>query len=206
MAAVNDTSCITIEIIGRTDDGSAGFSTEFLNPNGGDDGSSEYLQRAVEYATSVVGGIHSGTVRVHVSRLQSPNKLAVDGTIDQTALVANDTFTFGGTVLTWKAAAASNSEITIGADDAACRANLYAVLEANPATKGIFVGYNLDADAADKVRVEYRGPVSTSNLVTVASSRAAALTWSAANFAPASAVVNRGITEYRCGGAFDKVQ
>ena len=206
MAAVNDTSCITIEIIGPTDDGSAGFAAEFLNPNGGAASTSEYAQRAVDYAAGVVGGIHSGTVRVHVNRLQSPDMLSADGTIDQAALVANDTFTFGSTVLTWKAAASSDSEITIGADDAECRANLYAVLDANAATKGVFVGYNLDGDAADKVRVEYRGPVSTSNLVAVASSRAAALTWSAANFAPSSAVVNRGLTEYRCGGAFDKVQ
>ncbi len=204
MAAVDDTSCITIEIIGPTNDGSAGFVDDFLNPNGGETSSSSYAQRAVDYASSCLAGIHSGTVRVHVSRLQSPDALSVTGTLSQANTAPNDTLTFGTTVLTWKAAASSTAEITIGADDAECISNLYSALSANTATKGIFVGYSVEGAVANKVHVEYRGPVSTSSLVAIASSNGSSLTWGAANFAPSAAVLNRGITEYRCGGAFDK--
>lgn len=88
-------------------------------------------------------------------------------TLGGAALTANDTITIGSVVLTWKASAANENEITIGGSDAASLANLTAKINAHSKLQGLVSAAD---DGATVCTITWLGPPRAGELLYYAKS------------------------------------
>jgi len=110
-------------------------------------------------------GARNGQVTVRIE--SATNTTKATGTITCTGVpTADDTVTIGGKLLTWKAAAANENEVTIGASDSASATALAAAIEANSVLQGLVTA----TSAAGVVTIASAVPGRIGNLITTAES------------------------------------
>lgn len=88
-------------------------------------------------------------------------------TLGGAALTANDTLTIGSVVLTWKASASNESEVTIGGSDAASLANLTAKINAHSKLQGLI---SASDNGATVCTITWLGPPRAGELIYFAKS------------------------------------
>lgn len=90
-------------------------------------------------------------------------------TLGGAALTADDTLTIGSVVLTWKASASGENQVTIGGDDATSLANLTAKINAHSKLQGLVLATD---DAATVCTITWLGPPRAGELLYFAKSAA----------------------------------
>lgn len=126
----------------------------------------DFVMRLVNLLTAFVAGLSTGSIIFRLENASNTTKASTTGTFTGDA-TANDTITIGGRVLTWKASAGNENEITIPATGAAnMAAALVAAINANSELKGIIVASNV----LGVVTFEFFGPGRMGNLIVLAES------------------------------------
>lgn len=96
----------------------------------------EQLIKLRDYFDSLINGSATAQLTVGMDSGGSTDKAT--GTITFTNMgVADETVTIGSVVLTWKASAANENQVTIGADQAASQTNLAAAINAHSKLAGL---------------------------------------------------------------------
>ncbi len=96
------------------------------------------LRMLIRLLEALVAGTRLGRVSVKVDDVTVGDRASVTNTITQASLVADtDTLTIGDITLSWKAAASTESEVTIGGTATICATNLVAKINAHSQLKGL---------------------------------------------------------------------
>lgn len=136
---------------------------KFAQPTGSQ---REFLLELINELRGFCSGARNGEITVEIESAADLDHAT--GTITCTGVpTANDTVTIGGKALTWKAAAANENEVTIGADAGESGDNLAAAINANSVLEGLV---SATSDAAGVVTITSVVPGRIGNLITTAES------------------------------------
>lgn len=137
------------------------------------------LQQLGEFFSAAAGGQRACSVRVAHETGGDKTLAAQTITLSFADITADtDTLTIGGVVFTWKAAASTESEVTIGANLAAATTNLTAALNAHSKLTGLFTATGVTATGVVTLTANFPGRLF--NLITLATNDATAMVLGAA--------------------------
>lgn len=124
------TPITTIHIVHESDAENAASVQDALVGEGTPDNTSAvgFLARIAKLFASLSGGTRNAKIITTIENATAGIFATATATLTFANITANDTMTIGGTVLTWKAAAGNENEITIGADLAAATTNMTAAI------------------------------------------------------------------------------
>lgn len=151
----------TLVIVHSPDEDAASLAEELLPEDTGD--VQGFLRRLRSYVDRLLVGSSHAEITATLDTGGSGDNAVEEITFTGVG-VADETVTIGGLALTWKASAASESEVTIGANQAASQANLAAAINAHSALKGIVSA----AVSGNDVVVTAVQPGRAGNLISIA--------------------------------------
>lgn len=97
----------------------------------------EAVNGLVDALAGFLGGSQLGRVSVSVEANTVGDRASQTVVCDQSALTADETLQIGNVTLTWKASAANENQVAIGANDIASAANLAAAINVHTGLLGI---------------------------------------------------------------------